>query len=130
MSPGAVAARVVVTAPEQLPAAADPQVPAGSDQLATDQLATGQLATGQLATEQLATGQPLAVGRLPAGLLTERERQVAALIAGGLSNQAIASELQIRPSTAARHVANIFAKLGFNSRGQVQAWMADGHAGG
>ncbi len=125
MSTGAVAARVVVTAPEQLPAAADPQVPAGSDQLATDQLATGQLATGQLAT-----GQPLAVGRLPAGLLTERERQVAALIAGGLSNQAIASELQIRPSTAARHVANIFAKLGFNSRGQVQAWMADGHAGG
>ncbi|HXP21473.1 MAG TPA: LuxR C-terminal-related transcriptional regulator [Streptosporangiaceae bacterium] len=66
----------------------------------------------------------LAPGRPGAPPLTEREREVAALVAAGLSNRAIAGQLAISPSTAARHVANIFAKLGFNSRGQVQAWVA------
>jgi len=32
----------------------------------------------------------------------------------------------ISPATAARHVANIFLKLGFNSRAQVAAWAARG----
>ena len=110
MSPGAVAARVTAAPTEQMPAAVHPELRASSD--------------------DPAAGQALPADRLAAGLLTKRERQVAALIADGLSNQAIASELQIRPSTAARHVANIFAKLGFNSRGQVQAWMAIDHVGG
>jgi predicted ATPase/DNA-binding CsgD family transcriptional regulator/tetratricopeptide (TPR) repeat protein len=60
--------------------------------------------------------------------LTPRERQVAMLIAGGASNKAIAEELFISPSTAARHVANIMAKLGFRSRTQIAAWAADLHA--
>jgi len=34
-------------------------------------------------------------------------------------------ELFISPATAARHVANIMAKLGFNSRAQIAAWHAD-----
>ncbi|HEU5417593.1 MAG TPA: LuxR C-terminal-related transcriptional regulator [Streptosporangiaceae bacterium] len=54
--------------------------------------------------------------------LTAREREVVALIACGASNKAIAEELFISPATAARHVANILAKLGFNSRSQVAAW--------
>jgi DNA-binding NarL/FixJ family response regulator len=45
-----------------------------------------------------------------------------ALLAAGSSNRAIASELFITPATAARHVANILAKLGFSSRSQVAAW--------
>ena len=61
----------------------------------------------------------------PPGMLTPRERQVVALIASGRSNKAIAEELFISPATAARHVANILAKLGFNSRGQIAAWAAD-----
>jgi predicted ATPase/DNA-binding CsgD family transcriptional regulator len=67
-------------------------------------------------------------GDLPAALpstLTRRERQVVALIARGSSNKAIADELFISPTTAARHVANIMAKLGFNSRFQIAAWAAD-----
>jgi predicted ATPase/DNA-binding NarL/FixJ family response regulator len=60
------------------------------------------------------------------GGLTPRERQIVALIARGLSNKAIAQELVISPATAARHVANIFLKLGFNSRAQVAAWAARG----
>src|SRR5262252_2768998 len=59
------------------------------------------------------------------GPLTPREREVAALVASGRSNRAIAEELVISPATAARHVANILAKLGFNSRGQIAAWAAD-----
>jgi len=58
------------------------------------------------------------------GALTPRERQVAALVADGRSNKAIAEELVISPATAARHVANILAKLGFSSRSQIAAWAA------
>ena len=70
-----------------------------------------------------------AVGTYPAvalpGLLTPRERQVVALIVSGRSNKSIAEELFISPATAARHVANILAKLGFSSRTQIAAWAAD-----
>ncbi len=62
---------------------------------------------------------------LPA-TLTQRERQIVALIAKGCSNKAIAGELFISPATAARHVANILAKLGFTSRSQVAAWARAG----
>jgi predicted ATPase/DNA-binding CsgD family transcriptional regulator len=61
----------------------------------------------------------------PPGALTARERQVVDLMAGGRSNKAIADELFISPATAARHIANIMAKLGFNSRAQIAAWAAD-----
>ena len=60
----------------------------------------------------------------PASALTAREREVVALLAAGLSNRDIARELVISPATAARHVANILAKLGFSSRSQVAVWAA------
>jgi DNA-binding CsgD family transcriptional regulator len=63
------------------------------------------------------------------GTLTPREREVAALVASGSSNKAIAEELVISPATAARHVANILAKLGFSSRAQIAAWAADKRLG-
>jgi DNA-binding CsgD family transcriptional regulator len=60
----------------------------------------------------------------PASALTAREHEVVALLAAGLSNRDIARELFISPATAARHVANILAKLGFSSRSQVAVWAA------
>jgi predicted ATPase/DNA-binding CsgD family transcriptional regulator len=54
--------------------------------------------------------------------LTPREHEIVILIAQGLSNREIADELVISPATAARHVANILAKLGFSSRTQVASW--------
>jgi len=60
----------------------------------------------------------------PASTLTPRERQIVALVASGHSNKAIAGELFISPATAARHIANILAKLGFSSRAQIAAWAA------
>ncbi|MFE7422842.1 protein kinase [Rhodococcus sp. NPDC057529] len=57
--------------------------------------------------------------------LTKRERQVADLIAEGLTNQAIADRLVISPRTAQGHVEHILAKLGFTSRTQVAAWVVE-----
>jgi ATP/maltotriose-dependent transcriptional regulator MalT len=61
--------------------------------------------------------------------LTPRELEITALIARGLSNRGIADELVISPATAARHVANIFGKLGFTSRAQVAAWAVQRESG-
>ncbi|NUW41873.1 ATP-binding protein [Nonomuraea rhodomycinica] len=58
-----------------------------------------------------------------AALLTRRERQIAELVARGLSNRQIAEELVIAQRTAENHVENILRKLGFTSRAQViRAW--------
>ena len=56
--------------------------------------------------------------------LTRREREVAALIARGMSNKDIASALVISQRTAEGHVEHILAKLNFTSRSQVAAWIA------
>jgi predicted ATPase/DNA-binding CsgD family transcriptional regulator len=61
----------------------------------------------------------------PPGSLTPREHEIAALVATGRSNKAIAAELSISPPTVARHIANILAKLGFRSRTQIAVWVAD-----
>jgi non-specific serine/threonine protein kinase len=61
---------------------------------------------------------------LPAGTqLTRREREVAALIARGMSNRQIAQTLVIAERTVTNHVEHIFTKLGFRSRAQVAAWI-------
>jgi predicted ATPase/DNA-binding NarL/FixJ family response regulator len=60
----------------------------------------------------------------PASGLTRREREVATLIAEGLSNREIASRLVVAQRTAEGHVENILSKLGFTSRAQVAAWLA------
>ena len=51
--------------------------------------------------------------------LTEREMQVLRLLANGQTGKEIASELGISVSTAQRHIANIYAKIG--ARGRVDA---------
>lgn len=57
--------------------------------------------------------------------LTERERAVATLLTRGLTNREIAAELYISDWTAATHVRNILAKLGFASRSQIAAWAVE-----
>jgi non-specific serine/threonine protein kinase len=56
------------------------------------------------------------------GGLTARERQVAALVAEGHSNRAIAAALVVGLKTVEAHVTRILIKLGFSSRAQVAAW--------
>ena len=60
-----------------------------------------------------------------AGSLTSREKEVAGLLAQGLSNKAIAKSLVIAQRTAETHVANVLVKLGLTSRSQVAAWVAE-----
>ena len=86
--------------------------------LALDRLGPGQPAPrGE--SPALAAAQPRLVPVAPPSSLTRREHQIAALVAGGRSNKAIAAELSISPTTTARHIANIMAELGFNSRAQT-----------
>ncbi len=56
------------------------------------------------------------------GSLSEREAQVLRLLAAGRTNRAIADELFISEKTVARHVSNIFDKLGVSSRTGATAW--------
>jgi DNA-binding NarL/FixJ family response regulator len=51
--------------------------------------------------------------------LTRRQREVAALIAEGLSNKQIAGRLSIERATVKNHVHNILSKLGVNHRDEV-----------
>lgn len=57
--------------------------------------------------------------------LTTREREVADLVAEGLSNRAIAARLSISQRTAEGHVEHILTKLGFTSRAQIAAWVGE-----
>ena len=54
--------------------------------------------------------------------LTDRERQVLALVAEGASNKAIGGALSISERTARTHVSNILMKLGLGSRTQAALW--------
>lgn len=56
------------------------------------------------------------------GGLTARERDVAALLAGGKSNRDIAAALSLSERTVGAHIGNILGKLGFASRAQIAVW--------
>jgi DNA-binding NarL/FixJ family response regulator len=53
------------------------------------------------------------------GELTDREREVVALVAGGLSNEEIAAQLYISPATARTHVSRAMIKLNARDRAQL-----------
>jgi len=55
--------------------------------------------------------------------LTRREREVADLVARGLSNKEIANTLVIAQRTAETHVEHVLTKLGFTSRAQIASWV-------
>ena len=74
-------------------------------------------------------GAPIPRGPRPStrtapGGLTERELEVARLVAEGRTNADIAHVLVISKKTAATHVGHILSKLGFSSRAQIARWVA------
>lgn len=60
----------------------------------------------------------------PGDVLSRREREVAMLVAQGLSNRQIAAALFVAETTAESHVQSILNKLGFHKRAQIAAWVA------
>jgi non-specific serine/threonine protein kinase len=70
---------------------------------------------------RLAQGQEVAGAA--AGPLSRREREVAELIADGLSNRVVSHRLHISERTVEGHVLHILNKLGLENRTQVAAWL-------
>jgi non-specific serine/threonine protein kinase len=69
--------------------------------------------------------KPTSASRGTASPLTQRELEIAGLIADELSNRDIATRLFLSQRTVEAHVTHIFNKLGVNSRTQLTRWLAD-----
>ena len=57
--------------------------------------------------------------------MTPRQREVAALIASGLSNEQIARRLVLTSGTVANHVEHILRRLDFAGRAQIAVWAVE-----
>jgi DNA-binding CsgD family transcriptional regulator len=68
----------------------------------------------------------LADGTDPGEALTRREREIAALVAAGLSNREVAERLVISKRTVDAHMEHIFGKIGVSSRVQLVTWLISG----
>jgi DNA-binding NarL/FixJ family response regulator len=98
--------------------------------LGDDDSAAMELDAARWVFEQLGAAPDLArvaelappVRGTPPGPLTDREAEVVRLVARGRTNREIAAELFISDKTVARHLSNIFAKLGVSSRAAATAW--------
>ncbi len=61
------------------------------------------------------------------GVLTAREVEVLRLVAAGHTNRSVATELVLSEKTVARHLSNIYTKLGIGSRSAATAYAYDHH---
>ncbi len=114
---------------EALAESGDREAAAVQWQLAAD--AAGMLGAAPLKSALADLGRRARIGstereggvrdRGPLGSLTEREREVLALLAAGCSNREIAAELFISPKTVSVHVSNILGKLKAASRTEAAA---------
>jgi DNA-binding CsgD family transcriptional regulator len=82
-----------------------------------------QAATAQLPRQEHPS--PRREARRAFGGLTEREREVASLIAQGKANREIAEILVVNYRTVEKHIENILSKLGFTSRTQIAVWATE-----
>lgn len=69
-------------------------------------------------------GQRTPPGRPTGGSLSEREQQVAGLVAQGLSNADVAARLFISPRTVTTHLERIYRRLGISSRAELSRYVA------
>jgi DNA-binding NarL/FixJ family response regulator len=58
----------------------------------------------------------------PRAALTERQREIVALVADGMTNQAIAERLGLERLTISEQVATILWQLGLRGRHEIVAW--------
>jgi len=93
-------------------------------------VASGQSLLNPDATKQATTRlTTLATGGIeaqaPGDELTEREREVLALIARGYTNKQIAETLVVSEKTARNHVSHILEKLGLSRRSEAAAFAVE-----
>jgi non-specific serine/threonine protein kinase len=69
--------------------------------------------------------QAAVVAPAPRPALTDRQLEIARLIADDLTNRQIAIKLHLSERTVETHVTNMLNKLGLNSRIQLSRWIAD-----
>ena len=117
----------VLCASGEQPAAAEPLTAAvrsaralGARPLLDDAVALARRARLRVEDDERPAA-PVPAGPAAAFGLTEREREVLALVAAGRSNGQIATELYISRKTASVHVSNILAKLGVAGRVEAAA---------
>ena len=65
-------------------------------------------------------------GGEPLGTLTDREREIASLVAAGRTNREVAEQLVLSPKTIEAHLRNVYAKLGVRSRVELTRAAARG----
>jgi DNA-binding CsgD family transcriptional regulator len=94
----------------------------GDHDTAAFELETAGAAFGQLGAEPDRARVATLVGRTGDDGLTSREIEVLGLVSSGRSNGEIAAALHISEHTVARHLQNIFAKLGVTSRTAAAAY--------
>ena len=75
--------------------------------------------TRRLIAEFAARPEHRVIDTAALGELTDREREVVALVGGGLSNEEIAAQLYISPATARTHVSRAMIKLNARDRAQL-----------
>jgi non-specific serine/threonine protein kinase len=75
--------------------------------------------------QAIALAREVEVAETPPNGLTPREREVAQLVARGLSNREIADALVLTERTTESHLTHIFGKLGLRSRTQLAAWALE-----
>jgi DNA-binding NarL/FixJ family response regulator len=61
-------------------------------------------------------------GSAAPGGLTKREIEILRCVAAGATNKQVAEQICISEKTVARHLANLYAKLGVSSRTAAVAW--------
>lgn len=90
--------------------------------------AVREVAAGHSLLDPVTTARVLESFRHPPtdelAALTERERDVLALIGDGMSNREIAERLFLAEKTVKNHVTSVLAKLGMQRRTQAAAWVA------
>jgi non-specific serine/threonine protein kinase len=96
----------------------------GADDFSAEWAAGAAMPLVQAVDEALTepTGSP---AKESLGGLTVRERQVAALIAQGLSNRKIAETMVVSVKTIETYVTRILSKLDFDSRVQIATWAVE-----
>lgn len=87
-----------------------------------DEVAAADAATAQSTYDQLGVEPAGICGSPSLGGLTKRELEILTGIARGGTNRQVAQQIFISEKTVARHLANIYAKLGVSSRTAAVAW--------